>query len=108
MPKRFFKLTAIVTPLHALATIACNFLALRAMFDDVRYLTHSQRVYDFLADLFVQPLTAILERVGIDFGSSRWELVFLVLNSLIWGAAIAAVISMTRRRSTHVTRLEES
>ncbi|MGA8221458.1 MAG: hypothetical protein WB780_07355, partial [Candidatus Acidiferrales bacterium] len=65
-------------------------------------------VYDFLADLFVQPLTAILDRLGIDFGSSPWELVFLVLNSLIWGAGIAAIISMTRHRPTQATPLVKS
>jgi hypothetical protein len=108
MSKLFFKLTAIVTPFHVLATLACNFLALRTIFEDVRHPTYPQRVYDFLADIFVQPLTAILDRVGIDFGSSPWELVFLLLNSLIWGAAIAAIISMTRRRSTHAARPEVS
>jgi hypothetical protein len=51
MSKRFFKLTAIVTPLHVLATIVCNFLALRALFDDVRHLTYTQRILDFLAGL---------------------------------------------------------
>src|SRR5580704_912326 len=74
MSERFFKLTAIVTPFHIVATIVCNFLALRTIFEDVRHLTYLQRLYVFLADIFVHPLTAILDRFGIDFGSSPWEL----------------------------------
>lgn len=108
MSRRFFKFTAIATPLHVLATLACNFLALPTIFEDQRYLTYPQRLCDFLSDLFVQPLTAALDRVGIDSGSLPWGFVFLVLNSLIWGAAIAAIISMTRRPSTHATRPEVS
>jgi len=100
MSKRFFKLTAIVAPVHLLATIIFCFLAIRTLFDDVLgHLTYPERVYNFFADLFLQPSTAILNRFGIDLGSSPWGLVFLVLNSLIWGVAIAALISVTARRS---------
>jgi hypothetical protein len=109
MSKRFFKLTAIVAPVHLLATIIFCFLAIRTLFDDVfGHLTYSERVYNFFADLFLQPSTAILNRFGIDLGSSPWELFFLVLNSLIWGAAIAALISVTVRRSRHATPRAES
>ena len=100
MSKRFFKLTAIITPLHILATLTCDYFALGTLFEDVRRLTYAQRLYTFLSELFVQPSTAVLDRFGIDFGSSRWDLVFLVLNSMIWGAAIAAMISLIPRRST--------
>jgi hypothetical protein len=108
MSKSFFKLAPIVTPLHALATIVCNLLALRVLFDDVRYLSYPQRLSNFLGDLFLQPLTAILGWFGIDFGSSSLELVFLLLNSLIWGAAIAWIISMTRRRPKNAAPLVKS
>ena len=96
MSKRFFKLTAIVAPVHLLATIIFCFLAIRTLFDGVfGHLTYSERVYNFFADLFIQPSTAILNLFGIDLRSSPWGLFFLVLNSLIWGAAIAALISVT-------------
>ena len=101
MSKRFFKLTAIIAPVHLIATIIFCFLAIRTLFDGLLgHLTYSERVYNFFADLFLQPSTAILNRSGIDLFSSPWELVFLVLNSLIWGAAIAALI-VTVRRSRH-------
>jgi hypothetical protein len=100
MSKRFFKLTAIVAPVHLLATLIFCFLAIRTLFDAVfGHLTYLERVYNFLADFCIQPATAILNRFGIDLGSSPWGLVFLVLNSLICGAAIAALISVTPRRS---------
>jgi hypothetical protein len=99
MSKRFFKLTAVITPLHALVTITCDYLALGTLFVDVRRQTYSQRLSVLLAKLFAQPSTAILDRFGIDFGSAPWELLFLVLNSMIWGAAIAAMISFIPRRS---------
>jgi hypothetical protein len=35
-------------------------------------------------------------------------LVYLVLNSLIWGAAIAALISVTARQSRHAAPREEN
>jgi|SRR5271166_4531474 len=109
MSKRFFKLTAIVTPVHALVTIIFCFLAIRTLFDGVLgQLTYSERVYNFCADLFLQPSTAILNRFGIDLGSSPWGLFFLVLNSLIWGSVIAALISMTARRSRHATSREKA
>lgn len=108
MSRRFFKLTAIATPLHVLVTLVCNFLALRTIFEDQRYLTYPQRLCDFLSDLFVQPLTAALDRVGIDSGSLPWGFVFLVLNSLIWGAAIAAIISMTRQLTVRFRRAESA
>jgi|HubBroStandDraft_6_1064221.scaffolds.fasta_scaffold303843_2 hypothetical protein len=104
MSKRFLNLTAIVASVHLLATMIFCFLAIRTLLDDVfGHLTYSERVYNFLADLFVQPSTAILNWFGIDLGSSPWGLVYLVLNSLIWGAAIATLISVTARQSRHAT-----
>jgi hypothetical protein len=109
MSKRFFKLTAIVAPVHLLATIVFCFLAIGTLFDGVfGHLTYSERVYNFFADLFTQPSTVILNQFGIDLGSSPWGLFFLVLNSLIWGAAIAALISVTVRRSRHSISRAES
>jgi hypothetical protein len=100
MSKRFFKLTAITAPAHLLATIIFCFLAIRTLFDDLLgHLSYSERVYNFFADLFLQPSTAILNRLGIELGSSPWELVVLVLNSVIWGAAMAALICVIVRRS---------
>jgi len=102
MLKRFFKLIAIVTSVHVLVTITFCFLAIRTLIDGVLgHLTYPERVYNFCADLFLQPSTAILNRFGIDLGSSPWGLFFLVLNSLIWGSVIAALISVTARRSKH-------
>jgi len=108
MSKRFLRLTAIVVPVHVLVTIIFCFLAIRTLVDGVLgHLTYSQRVYNFCADLFLQPSTAILNRFGIDLGSSPWGLFFLVLNSLIWGSAIAAVIAVTARRSRPATPREK-
>jgi hypothetical protein len=109
MSKRFFKLTAIVAPVHLIATIIFCFLAIRTLFDGVfGHLTYSERVYNFCADFLTQPSTAILNQFGIDLGSSPWGLLFLVLNSLICGAAIAALISVTVRRSRHSIPRAES
>jgi hypothetical protein len=100
MLNRFLKITAIVAPLHFLATTICIFLWIREWLEGT---TYSELLFAFLAKLFVQPLTAIFGWFGIDLGSSSWALLFLALNSLIWGAAIAALVSLTRRRSTHAT-----
>jgi hypothetical protein len=40
MSSRFLKLTAIVTPIHAIVTLAFDFLALRTIFEDPQYLTY--------------------------------------------------------------------
>jgi hypothetical protein len=109
MSKRFLKLTAIVAPVHFVATMIFCFLAIRTLFDGVfGHLTYSERLYNFLADFFIQPSREILNRVGIELSSSPWGLVYLVLNSLIWGAAIAALISVTARQSRHAAPREEN
>jgi hypothetical protein len=100
MLKRFLKITAIIAPMHFLATTICIFLWIKEWLEGTNY---SELLFAFLAKLFVQPSTAILSWFGIDLGSSSWGLLFLAVNSVIWGAAIAALLSVTGRRSTDTT-----
>ena len=65
MAKRFFQLAAIVAPLHIVATLAFNFLALETIFVDVRHLAYRERVYDFLADE--------CRRTGLFPRQRKWE-----------------------------------
>jgi hypothetical protein len=103
--KRFLKLTAIITPIHTLITIICIAISFgegMARFDyPERSAELTERVCGFVANIFVQPVFGILGRFEIKTSSSLLEWTALGVNSLIWGAVIALIISWLRSRSAN-------
>jgi hypothetical protein len=104
--RRFVFLTILFALVHGVATVVSLLISFGHGFNldhPEMQSSFQQRVFGWLTNLLMQPGSTFWDSVGVTPKTSALEWAAMILNSLLWGMALALVALLFTHHKTTVT-----